>query len=105
MPISLDFPEIADAFRRFLLLPVRQIAHHFEAITAWLETRVKTADLLERASRDYPVLRFEGDAVVLWLDIMQAGGLTPDQPAPSLGDRLREGGRRFVAGIAGIETQ
>src|SRR5689334_18983963 len=101
MPISLDFPEITDAFRRFLLLPVRLIAHHFEAISAWLEKRVRTADLLERASRDIPVLDFEGDAVVASIDELQRRGLAPEKAEPRLGDHLADAGRRFIDGAWG----
>jgi hypothetical protein len=105
MPISLDFPEITDAFRKFLLLPVRQIAHSFEALSAWLTKRIKTADLLERGSRDYPLLRFEGDAVALWLDPIQARALAPDDKVPSLGDHVRAAGRHFLEGIEGSGMQ
>ncbi|MBB6253150.1 hypothetical protein [Nitrospirillum iridis] len=105
MPISLDFPEITDAFRQFLLMPVRQIAHSFEALSLWLQKRVKAADLLEAGSRGYPVLRFEGDAVSLWLDAQQARGLGPSEPAPGFAQRARDAGSRFVAGIGTIGQQ
>src|SRR5271154_6600953 len=75
MPIGLDFPEITDAFRRFLLLPVRQIAHSFEAIALWLPRRVRTADTLEQLSRSFPVVNFTNDAVTLRLDGRQSHGL------------------------------
>jgi hypothetical protein len=105
MPISLDFPEITDAFRQFLLLPVRQMAHSFEAIALWLGKRVKTADILEQVSRVYPVIRFQGDAVALWLDGLQAHGLAPDQPVPSFAGRMRDAGDRFAKGIGRIQQQ
>jgi len=104
MPLSLDFPEITDAFRRFLLLPVRQIAHSFEALSTWLERRVKLADQLEQASRDYPVIRFEADAVMLSLDRLQAGALASSGKPDSLATHVSNAGDRFVRGIGGIST-
>jgi hypothetical protein len=103
MPLSLDFPEITDAFRQFLLLPVRPIAHSFEALALWLRKRVKTADLLEQASRAFPVIRFEGDAVSMWLDRIQAGGLAPDSPPQSYARHFTAAGSRFVAGLGRIK--
>src|SRR6516225_1104997 len=102
MPLSLDFPEITDAFRQFLLLPVRPIAHSFEALALWLRKRVKTADLLEQASRGFPVIRFEGDAVSMWLDRIQAGGLAPDAPPQSYARHFAAAGSRFVAGLGRV---
>jgi hypothetical protein len=103
MPLSLDFPEITNAFRQFLLLPVRQIAHSFEALALWLGKRVKTADLLEQASRGFPIIRFEGDAVALWLDSLQAGALAPDVPPPGILARLRGAGERFLKGVGRVK--
>ena len=102
MPLSLDFPEIYDAFQRFLLLPVRPIAHSFERLALWLTKRVKQADLLERASRGFPVIRFEGDAVTMWLDRAQAGGLTPDAAPQSYAQHVAAAGGRFVSGLGRI---
>jgi len=101
MPISLDFPEITDAFRKFLLLPARQIAHLFESVSRWLAKRVMAADMLEQASRALPIVDFEGDAVAGWLDPMQARGLAPEATAPGLAERLKAGGRRFLDGVWG----
>jgi hypothetical protein len=104
MPIGLDFPEITDAFRQFLLLPVRQIAHSFEALAQWLEKRVKLADALEQSSREYPVIRFEGDAVMLRLDRIQAGALASDSKPTALAEHVGKAGQRFVTGLSGIPT-
>ena len=103
MPLSLDFPEIANAFRRFLLLPVRPIAHSFEQIARWLDKRVKSADLLEQASRDFPVVRFRDEAVMLWLDSIQHGALAPDEPPATFGEQVHRAGRRFVQGVSRVK--
>jgi hypothetical protein len=99
MPIGLDFPEITDAFRRFLLMPVRQMAHSFEAIALWLTRRVKTADMLEQLSRSVPVIDFTGDSVTLWLDAQQAHALTPDAAHQRLIDAAGQGARKRVGGL------
>jgi hypothetical protein len=103
MPLSLDFPEITDAFRRFLLLPIRPVAHAFEAIALWLRQRVRTANLLEQVSRGFPVVRFEGDAVALWLDRIQAGGLAPNALPNSYGSHFAAAGSHFVGGLGRVK--
>jgi len=103
MPLSLDFPEIANAFRQFLLLPVRPIAHSFEQISRWLDKRVKSADLLEQASRDFPVVRFRDEAEMLWLDSIQHGALAPDEPPSTFGEQVHRAGRRFVQGVSRVK--
>jgi hypothetical protein len=103
MPLSLDFPEISDAFRQFLLLPVRPIAHSFERLAAWLRQRVKAGDQLELSSRDFPVIRFYDDAVMLWLDPIQRGALAPDNPPARFGDQLSRAGQKFLEGIGRIK--
>ena len=104
MPISLDFPEITDAFLQFLLMPVRQIAHSFEALALWLERRVKLADALEQSTRSYPVIGFEGDAVMMSLDQLQAGALASSGKPDLLAEHVARAGRDFMRGISEIPT-
>jgi hypothetical protein len=101
VPISLELANFTAAFRTY---HVKKIAESFERLGKWLTKRVKQADDLDRATSHIPVVWFYNEAVTLWIDESQEDALAPKEPPPSFGDRLRSGGRRFVAGLKDFTT-
>lgn len=93
MPI--DLASIAASFVAPFALQLRGISLAFEEVGRRLRERLREASLLESASREYPTLRFQDDAVTLWIDRLQHHSLTPPPPSRDLGDSLQRAGSRF----------
>ncbi|MDX3452477.1 hypothetical protein PV396_11055 [Streptomyces sp. ME02-8801-2C] len=96
MPV--DLTAVAARFAAAFALQLKGAAMAQLAIGPVLTKRKAAAVLVERATRQYPVLRFEGDALTLSLAPGQS--LTGLEPPPSLGSSLAQGGLDFLHGIA-----
>ncbi|MEU6225707.1 hypothetical protein [Streptomyces sp. NPDC047042] len=96
MPV--DLTAVAARFAAAFALQLKGAAMAQLAIGPVLTRRKAAAVLVERATRQYPVLRFEGDALTLSLAPGQS--LTGLAPPPSLGSSLAQGGLDFLHGLA-----
>lgn len=77
---------------------LKPIAEAFERLGKWLTDRVKKVDLLDEASRMFPVISFYNESVSFWIDEVQKGALRPGEH-PGIGDRLAAAGNAFVEGL------
>lgn len=99
MPI--DFARIAALFSTRQQSQLKPIAELFKRLGKWLTRRMKTISEIEKNSRRFPVLVFQGTALAVWIDTSQYGALQlRDQP--SFGEHLSAGGRAFMGGISRI---
>ena len=96
MPISLDLDHLTAPFRSLGRRDLTVIAEAFARLGQWLNARVKQADRLDDASRDFPVIHFYNEAVSTWIDEIQRGALAPP---PTLGEQLHRAGAAFVSGV------
>lgn len=99
MPI--DFARIAALFSARQQSQLKPIDAMFKRLGKWLARRMKTILEIEKNSRRFPVIVFQGTALAVWIDTSQHGALRLTEP-PSFGEHLSSGGRAFVDGISRI---
>ena len=95
----IDFAALARQFQAPLTAQTTLMVPVFARLARAMERLARQADQLERATRAYPVLRYRGDAVGVRLHLAPDARLVPVDAGLGLGEGLRTGGTRFVAGL------
>src|SRR5262245_43103131 len=102
MPI--DWDSVAEPFRVPVGLQIKSFVDAFQLLARTLSRRLEQTRASERASREFPIIRFYNGAVTLWVDRWQHGALGGDAGPPSVWDTLRASGQAFVGGLGRIVT-
>src|SRR5690606_23554821 len=100
MPI--DFEAIVARYRERLEFELRRATVAQKAITPVLGKRRSAAQAVERATRDFPIVRFYNEAVTVSLTPAQRGGPALITPPPSLSEGVARGALGFLDGLKAV---
>jgi hypothetical protein len=99
MPI--DFAAIAAGFRPAFRSQTEPVAAALVRLGRWISARFERVQALDRATQEFPIVRFYNEALTAYVDRSQHGSLGRASPVEPT---LSSSGRAFVAGVARTGT-